>query len=50
MTDHFEFDKLGRKFAYAIAQSVFTQLPLNSVIRCLVEHPNNQKMVVFTKD
>ncbi len=36
-TDHFEFGKLGRKFDYAIAQSVFTHLPLNSIIRCLVE-------------
>ena len=35
-TDHFEFGKLGRKFDYAIAQSVFTHLPLNSIIRCLV--------------
>jgi SAM-dependent methyltransferase len=36
-TDHFEFGKLGKRFDYAIAQSVFTHLPLNSIIRCLVE-------------
>src|SRR5215475_1365402 len=33
----FEFSKLGRKFDYAIAQSVFTHLPLNAILRCLVE-------------
>jgi SAM-dependent methyltransferase len=36
-SDHFEFGKLGRTFDFAIAQSVFTHLPLNSIIRCLVE-------------
>jgi SAM-dependent methyltransferase len=36
-SEHFEFGKLGRTFDYAIAQSVFTHLPLNSIIRCLVE-------------
>src|SRR5438067_3875465 len=36
-SDHFEFGKLGQTFDYAIAQSVFTHLPLNSIIRCLVE-------------
>ena len=33
----FEFSKLGMIFDYAIAQSVFTHLPLNNIIRCLVE-------------
>jgi SAM-dependent methyltransferase len=33
----FEFGRLGRTFDYAIAQSVFTHLPLNSIVRCLVE-------------
>jgi SAM-dependent methyltransferase len=36
-SEHFEFGKLGRTFDFAIAQSVFTHLPLNSIIRCLVE-------------
>ena len=35
--ERFEFGQLGRTFDYAIAQSVFTHLPLNSIIRCLVE-------------
>lgn len=33
----FEFSKLGQTFDYAIAQSVFTHLPLNQIMRCLVE-------------
>jgi SAM-dependent methyltransferase len=36
-SDRFEFGKLGRTFDYAIAQSVFTHLNLNAIIRCLVE-------------
>ena len=36
-SDRFEFGKLGRTFDYAIAQSVFTHLSLNAIIRCLVE-------------
>ncbi len=32
----FEFERFGRKFDYAIAQSVFTHLPVNSIIRCLM--------------
>ncbi len=32
----FEFQTLGPKFDYALAQSVFTHLPLNRIIRCLV--------------
>jgi SAM-dependent methyltransferase len=35
--DDFGFHRLGRTFDYAIAQSVFTHLPLNSIIRCLLE-------------
>jgi SAM-dependent methyltransferase len=33
----FEFGKLERTFDYAIAQSVFTHLPFNSISRCLIE-------------
>lgn len=33
----FEFDRFGRAFDYALAQSVFTHLPLNNIIRCLME-------------
>jgi SAM-dependent methyltransferase len=33
----FEFGKLGLTFDYAIAQSVFTHLPVNSITRCLLE-------------
>jgi SAM-dependent methyltransferase len=33
----FEFTKLGQTFDYAIAQSVFTHLPFNVIMRCLVE-------------
>lgn len=36
-SEHFEFGKLGRTFDFAIAQSVFTHLPLNAIRRCLVE-------------
>ncbi len=36
-SDDFELEQLGRKFDFAIAQSVFTHLPLNSIMRCLVE-------------
>ena len=32
----FSFSSIGREFDYAIAQSVFTHLPLNSIHRCLV--------------
>lgn len=34
--DDFAFDSLGRQYDYAMAQSVFTHLPLNSIQRCLV--------------
>jgi SAM-dependent methyltransferase len=33
----FRFSTLGREFDLALAQSVFTHLPLNSIIRCLME-------------
>jgi SAM-dependent methyltransferase len=33
----FEFSKLGQTFDFAIAQSVFTHLPVNNIVRCLVE-------------
>jgi SAM-dependent methyltransferase len=33
----FEFTKLGQTFDFAIAQSVFTHLPANNIVRCLVE-------------
>jgi SAM-dependent methyltransferase len=35
--DKFRFGRFGRQFDYAIAQSVFTHLPLNNIIRCLME-------------
>jgi SAM-dependent methyltransferase len=34
--DDFDFRLLERQFDYAIAQSVFTHLPLNEIIRCLI--------------
>jgi SAM-dependent methyltransferase len=34
--DDFGFARLGQTFDYALAQSVFTHLPLNNIIRCLV--------------
>jgi SAM-dependent methyltransferase len=33
----FAFGRLDRRFDYALAQSVFTHLPLNNIIRCLME-------------
>jgi SAM-dependent methyltransferase len=35
--EDFGFGRLGRQFDYALAQSVFTHLPLNDIIRCLME-------------
>jgi SAM-dependent methyltransferase len=32
--ENFDFASLGRQFDYAWAQSVFTHLPLNNIIRC----------------
>jgi cyclopropane fatty-acyl-phospholipid synthase-like methyltransferase len=37
VNDKFEFSRLGRTFDYAVAVSVFTHLPMNHIIRCLVE-------------
>jgi ubiquinone/menaquinone biosynthesis C-methylase UbiE len=34
--EDFNFQMLGQTFEYALAQSVFTHLPLNSIVRCLV--------------
>lgn len=36
----FRFDRFNRPFRWAIAQSVFTHLPLNTIMRCLanMEH------------
>jgi SAM-dependent methyltransferase len=34
--ENFDFASLGRQFDYAWAQSVFTHLPLNSIIRCVM--------------
>jgi SAM-dependent methyltransferase len=34
-TDTFDVTSLGRTFDFALAQSVFTHLPLNPIIRCL---------------
>ena|SRR5208283_1773600 len=37
VNDKFEFSRFARTFNYAIALSVFTHLPMNHVIRCLIE-------------
>lgn len=37
VSDQFEVDKFGRIFDYVLAVSVFTHLPMNHIIRCLVE-------------
>jgi SAM-dependent methyltransferase len=39
----FEFSKLRQNFDYALAQSVFTHLPLNSIVRCIM---NIEKVLV----
>src|ERR1017187_1127891 len=36
VNDKFEFDRFGTSFDFAIAQSVFTHLDMNLVVRCLV--------------
>ena len=33
--DNFDFSEFGVKFDYALAQSVFSHLPWNSILRCL---------------
>jgi SAM-dependent methyltransferase len=35
--ESFDFPALGRSYDYAIAQSVFTHLPINKIIRCVVQ-------------
>lgn len=37
VNDKFEIDRFGVSFDFAIAQSVFTHLDMNLIIRCLVE-------------
>jgi SAM-dependent methyltransferase len=34
--DDFDFERLGQTFDYALAQSVFTHLPINKIMRCVV--------------
>jgi SAM-dependent methyltransferase len=34
--EDFDFAALGREFDYALAHSLFTHLPLNSIIRCVM--------------
>jgi SAM-dependent methyltransferase len=36
LMEDFGVERLGQRFDYALAQSVFTHLPLNSIMRCLV--------------
>jgi len=35
LDDAFRFDRFGHQFDYALAQSVFTHLPWNTIMRCL---------------
>lgn len=35
--DGFRFGRFGRTFGFALAQSLFTHLPLNTIMRCLGE-------------
>lgn len=35
--DAFRFGRFGRRFSWALAQSVFTHLPANRIMRCLAE-------------
>jgi cyclopropane fatty-acyl-phospholipid synthase-like methyltransferase len=37
VNDKFEASRFGVRFDYAMAQSVFTHLPMNHIVRCLVE-------------
>ena len=41
--DNFDFQSLNTQFNYVIAQSVFTHLPLNNIIRCII---NIEKVLV----
>ncbi len=36
LIEDFDFESFGTKFDYALAQSVFTHLPLNNIIRCIM--------------
>ncbi|HEY7195917.1 MAG TPA: class I SAM-dependent methyltransferase [Gaiellaceae bacterium] len=50
--ENFDFPSLGRGFDYAIAQSVFTHLPINQIIRCVVQmsrvlNPGGQFFATF---
>lgn len=36
VNEHFQFDFFNQEFDYAIAQSVFTHLPLNEIHCCLI--------------
>lgn len=42
-TGNFDFQSLNQEFDFALAQSLFTHLPLNSIIRCIV---NIEKIIV----
>lgn len=35
--DNFELGRFGSRFDYVMAQSLFTHLPMNHIVRCLVE-------------
>ena len=37
VSDQFEMSKFSRTFDYVLAVSVFTHLPMNHIIRCLIE-------------
>ena len=41
--ENFDFQSLNQEFDYALAQSVFTHLSLNSIIRCII---NIEKVLV----
>lgn len=36
LMENFDFERLGQRFDYALAQSVFTHLPVNKIVRCLM--------------
>lgn len=48
----FEFREIGRQFDFALAQSVFTHLPFNNIVRCVagvgrVLRPGGQFLATF---
>jgi len=50
--DDFNFSTLDKKFEFALAQSVFTHLPINNIIRCIMNIdkvllPNGKFFVTF---